>query len=419
MKQMKKFTMWLTMALTLILMAGMSVCAESKVLTAPTGVYQDGAGSNAVRIKFEGNYGYLNYDVQISPDGANWQDISATLTADKQAQINNLETGRTYFVRVRAHIQNTDQVSDYTQPYKVVTCPGNVSSAVTQTGKAVATSGQLTWGAAVGARGYEIWYSTSILTEQQLAGTTDATSYNLTGLKKDNSYFVTVIPYTIANEGTDKQGYVTTAAYSFFTSGNDCYVKTLPAKVTGLQNYEWKANSKKLTVAWKEGNVADGYELVFYNKGGKKVKTADVKYVNNTYNSYTCSKLTKNSYAKVKARAYVTVGGKKYYSAYTKPIYCVSEPKMNKSGKHGNGILSFSWKKVTGATGYDVYMSTSRTQSTFKKVASLGKSKTSYTTSKFGGSKISRYRSYYFYVVAKKKVGSKTYKSVPTSYYCF
>lgn len=418
MKQMKKFTLFFTMMLTLILVAGMSVCAESKVLTAPTGVYQDGASSNAVRIKFDGNYGYLNYDVQISTDGTNWQDVSATLNAEKQAVVNNLETGRTYFVRVRSHIQNTDQVSDYTQPYKVVTKPGRLSASANQTGKVSATSGDIAWGAAAGARGYEIYYSTSVLEEQQLAGTTEATSYTFKGLKKDTSYFVSVLPYAIANEGTEKQGYVL-GEYAFLSSGNDCFVKTLPATVTGLQNYTWKSNSKDLTVAWKEGNVADGYELVFYNANNKKVKTANVSYVNSAYNFYKCTKTGKNTFCKVKARAYVTVNGKKYYSAYTKPIYCISEPTMNKSGKHGNGILSFSWKPVKGATGYDVYISTSSAQSSFKKVASVSKSKTSYTTSKFQGSTISRYKSYYFYVVAKKKVGSKTYKSVPTSYYRF
>lgn len=418
MKPMKKITMWFTVALTLIFMAGVSVCAESKVLTAPTGIYQDGASGTAVRIKITGEYGYLNYDVQISTDGTNWSDVSATLTAQNQAQIDNLETGRTYYVRVRSHIQNTDQVSDYTQPFKVVTKPGYPGISAKQTGKAVSSSAQLTWGAAPGARGYQIWYSTSLFTEQKLAGTTTTTSYTLKGLKKDTSYFVTVVPYTIANEGTANQVNVV-GLYQPLTSGNDCYVTTLPAKVTGLQTYQWKPNTKKLIVAWKEGNVADGYELIFYNNKGKKVKTATVPYTKSTYNFYTCSKVTKNSYAKVKIRAYVMVNGKKYYSGYTTPIYCVSEPKMNSKGYHQNGKLSFSWKAVSGATGYDVYISTSTTASSFKKVASLGKDKTSYSTSTFKGAQISKSRTYYLYVVAKKKVGSKTYKSAPSTIYHF
>lgn len=419
MKQMRKLTLWFAMALTLILMAGMSVCAESVVLKTPTGIYQDGAGGTAIRVKYEGDYSYLNYEVQISTDKLNWQNVQPTLTANKQALINNLEAGRSYFVRVRAHLQGTEQVSEWTQPYKVSTCPGNVSAAVTQTGKPTATSGTISWGSAVGATGYQIWYSASVLQKQKCIGTTASTSYVLKGLNKDSSHFVTVIPYTDINVGTPNAGAVITNTYSFFISGNDCFVKTLPAKVSELQNYQWKPNSKDLTVVWKEGNVADGYELVFYNDKNKQVKKVSVPYGKYTYNSYKCTKVKKNTYCKVKARAYVTVAGKKYYSAYSKPIYCISEPKMNKQGKFGNGYIEFSWKKVNGATGYDVYISTGSSNSSYKKVASLGKNKTTYSATKFKGASISKYKTYNFYVVAKKKVGGKTYKSVKTSSFSF
>ena len=283
MKQMKKLTLWLAMAFTLILMVGMSVCAESKVLEVPTGIYQDGADSNAIRIKFEGKYAYLNYQVQMSVNGTTWQDVQPTLKATQQAIVEGLETGRTYFIRMRSYMQGTDQVSEWTQPYKVSTCPGNITSPVAQTGKAAATAGTISWGAAAGATGYEIWYSTSIMQQQTCIATTTATSYTLTGLAKDASCFVSVVPYTDVNVGTAKAARAATSFYQFLYSGNDCYVKTLPAKVTELQTYEWGPNSKNLKVAWKEGNVADGYELVFYNDKNKKVKVSTITFQVDTF----------------------------------------------------------------------------------------------------------------------------------------
>ena len=420
MKQMKKLTLWFAMALTLILMAGMGVCAESEVKT-PTGVYQDGANSTGIRVKFvdAANCGPSNYEVQISTDKMNWQTVQADINSSFQATVKNLSTGRSYFVRLRARRQSTGEVSDWTQPYKVSTAPGNVSSPVTQTGAVTATAGTISWGPAVGATGYDIYCTSSLTENPTCIGTTTSTSYTLKNLSKDTAYIVTVMPYTDLNVGTVNQGYVYTAGISnALTSGNSYLVRTLPEKVKNLYNFEWKANSKKITVAWQEGNVADGYELVFYNDKNKKVKTANVSFGTKAYNTYQCSKVKKNSFCKVKIRAYVTVGGKKFYSEYTKPIYCISDPKMTK-GRQDNGYLSINWKKVNGATGYDIYIGRSNTKSAYKKVASVGKNKTSYVATKFKGSKITRYGKYYFYVVAKKKVKGKTYKSSVSSVYSY
>ncbi len=77
--------------------------------------------------------------------------------------------------------------------------------------------------------------------------------------------------------------------------------------------------------------------------------------------------------------------------------------------KGGTRSANLRWKKVSNATGYYIYRSTSR-DGQYKKVATV-KGKTSYTDKKS-----LKNRGYYYYkIVAYRKSGSKTLKSAPTS----
>lgn len=77
--------------------------------------------------------------------------------------------------------------------------------------------------------------------------------------------------------------------------------------------------------------------------------------------------------------------------------------------KGGTHSANLRWKKVSNATGYYIYRSTSE-NGYYKKVATV-KGKTSYTDKKS-----LKNRGYYYYkIVAYRKSGSKTLKSAPTS----
>lgn len=79
--------------------------------------------------------------------------------------------------------------------------------------------------------------------------------------------------------------------------------------------------------------------------------------------------------------------------------------------KGGTHSANLRWKKVSNATGYYIYRSTSE-NGYYKKVATV-KRKTSYTDKKS-----LKNRGYYYYkIVAYRKSGSKTLKSAPTSAY--
>lgn len=246
---------------------------------------------------------------------------------------------------------------------------------ITQT-DAQKTSIAIKWSAAERATSYNVYiapYENN--NEFQFVKNTTETNIKITGLKPGTKYSVRLIPC---------QGEVT----GRITNG---IVVTLPDKLYGLKEYEWWASFKKIVITWDQLSGADGYEAVLYNSKGKKIDQTTAT------NSITTFYGVKDKFCKVKVRAYVTFNKKKYYSAW-KTIYCVQQPKVKKCKVSGKK-LNVSWNKVTGATGYKVYVSTTDGKN-FKKVTTLGKNATSYSLSKFKGKKISSKKTYYVYVEA-------------------
>lgn len=75
--------------------------------------------------------------------------------------------------------------------------------------------------------------------------------------------------------------------------------------------------------------------------------------------------------------------------------------------------VKFSWSKITGATDYAIYMSTSPSKGWTKVGSTTG---TSMTISKFNGKAFTNYTNYYYKIVCRKKVGGKYYGSkVPSA----
>lgn len=102
--------------------------------------------------------------------------------------------------------------------------------------------------------------------------------------------------------------------------------------------------------------------------------------------------------------AKLTIKGKgNYAGTISKSFKIVLGKTSIKSVKAGSKRATVTWKKVTGATGYKVYMAT-KSNGRYKLVSTVkGNSKVTYTKKK-----LTKNKKYYFKVVAYKKVGSKT-----------
>lgn len=176
------------------------------------------------------------------------------------------------------------------------------------------------------------------------------------------------------------------------------YFYIIPKKVGGVTNKTQTTSS--ITVKWNNATGATGYELYKYDEAKKKyVKVATTKGA-----SYTVKKLKAGKTYKFKVRAYKEVSGKKYYGSYSdvKSLTTkTSTPKISKLSTKSKKA-TIQWNKISGATGYEIYMSTSK-NGKYSKITTVKKG----TTVKYTKTKLTKNKTYYFKVRAYKTINKK------------
>ncbi|MGN1194572.1 MAG: leucine-rich repeat protein [Acutalibacteraceae bacterium] len=236
--------------------------------------------------------------------------------------------------------------------------------------------------------------------------TLSATKYTYSGKTITPTVTVKDSKGKVLTKGTD---YTVTYASGRKSTGKYTVTITLKGNYSGtktLNFYILPSKTAKLTATqtttaikatWKAVTGASGYKVVIY-KGSKAVKS-----VYTTKTSYTFSNLSKGTTYKVRVTAYKTIDGKKVLSSVYTDLTTATKPGTpTLKVTAGSKKAALSWNKQTGATGYVVYMSTSK-NGTYKKVATVkGSSKVTYT--KTGLTKGS---TYYFKVRAYKTVDGK------------
>ena len=157
----------------------------------------------------------------------------------------------------------------------------------------------------------------------------------------------------------------------------------------------------KVKVSWKGVSGATGYEVYQYNAKTKKYsKVATVKGT-----SYTKSGLTTGTGYSFKVRAYTTKSGKTAYGNYSKVVSAkpalakVTGVKVKNSSKKAAMI---TWKKVSGATGYEIVRA-AKSNGKYKRVKTITKG----STVKYTNKKLVKKKKYYYKVRAYRKVGNK------------
>ncbi|MBQ3137100.1 MAG: fibronectin type III domain-containing protein, partial [Clostridia bacterium] len=157
------------------------------------------------------------------------------------------------------------------------------------------------------------------------------------------------------------------------------------------------------TIKWSKTTDVTGYELYRYNSSTKKYEK--IKTTSST--KYKASKLKSGTTYKYKVRAYIKKNGATHYGAYSSVLSAGTKPAKTtlssvKSSKPAQ--LTVTWKTVKGASGYQVFCSTSKkfTSKTTKKVT-VKKQTSKKTTVK----KLKKGKKYYIRVRAYKTVGGK------------
>lgn len=172
------------------------------------------------------------------------------------------------------------------------------------------------------------------------------------------------------------------------------YFSNNPDEVTGFKASG--VSSSAVALKWSKVSDATGYVIYQYNSSQKKY----VKIGSTKDTSYKVSKLKSGTIYKFRIKAYKKVNGKNYYSEYTNLSVSTKPGTPTLKVTAGTGKATLTWNKQTGATGYVVYMSTSKNGS-YSKIATV-KGNTKVTYIKKG---LKAGKGYYFKVRAYKTVG--------------
>ncbi|MBR6567062.1 MAG: DUF1906 domain-containing protein [Clostridia bacterium] len=158
-----------------------------------------------------------------------------------------------------------------------------------------------------------------------------------------------------------------------------------------------KTSSSYIKLTWKKVTGAEGYK-VSYSTDGKKWTT-----VKTDKTSYTLKKLKSGKAYSFKVRAYAG-GNRGSYSSVVKTATKVAAGKLKTLKSSKSGTLTATWTKLSGADGYQLYLSTGKkfTSKTTEKVT-VKKGKTVKTTVK----KLKKNKKYYVKIRGYKTVNSK------------
>lgn len=394
----KKWAFILAAIMTVFFMT-IAAMETSAAPAAPANLKQTSAFGTYAKIRWDAVAGTgVKYQVEVSQDQKTWATLATV--GNTYYTIGKMQAGATYYLRVTAIVGTSKSAA--TASLQVIPQPGYVSE-VKQTASKKNTV-TVSWSASAGAGAYDIYVGTN---EENMKynQTVKGTKATIKKLKANKKYIVKVLPFQVSASGFRTNG---------FEKAN-MNVRTIPGKVSGVAVSAWNYGSANITVEWDEKENIDGYQVKFYNAANKCVKT-----IKTTKETATFSKAAANTNYKVQVRSYITVNGKKKYSAYSKAVYAISQPQLTKLTQHP-GKLTVGWNPVEGATGYSVYVTTTNPNypGAYAKIADVDKGVTTYTTNKYGTAAITAEENYYVYVVANKKSGDKTYSSkVTQSWYC-
>ena len=185
-------------------------------------------------------------------------------------------------------------------------------------------------------------------------------------------------------------------------------------KVEGIKVSGYYQNLSKISITNKAKACADGYQYQLYTAYKGQDKETKVKSITVNQNnpgssnqvsaSMKISALKNHNFYKVRVRAYsLNSKNEKIYGVWSSWKYVSPQPDVTKKQKVKKGI-KIKWDKINGADRYVVYVSTKK-DSGYKKFQTTGKNST--TITKYGKNKLKSGKTYYFYVVAQKKVDNK------------
>lgn len=305
--------------------------------------------------------------------------INSTLTYEKLSTIDYEFWQYSSVARVDGYSGNLDVNFWYKDTSKKTT-------GLKMTGS-TASSVSLSWSSAGDVTGYRVYRYDSSQDKFVYLGATKKKSYTDSTAKAGKTYQYKVRGYWTIG-GTNYYG-----GYS-----NVLQAVTPPSKVGGVEVTGRKSTSVNL--GWNAVSGASGYRIYQYDEDEEAfVKLKDVSA---DTTGYTVSGLYGAKEYRFKVRAYRTVNSTNYWGSSSSELSCVTNP--SKTGglalqSDSSTAISLEWKKVSRASGYQIYRLNPDTQkyeriATIKTGSTITYQDTGLTSAKEYTYKVRAYKSY-------------------------
>ncbi len=219
--------------------------------------------------------------------------------------------------------------------------------------------------------------------------------------KSSNTNYATVSSTGVVTPKWAGCGKTVTITASTTINGKTASVKSkINIKKPNISSLKASKNTtSSITLKWNAVSGCDGYEIYKYNNSTKKYSL----YKRQKTNSIIIEKLSAGTSYKFQVLAYKSKNKKKYSTSRT-AITTATQPKtpvLNKLST-SKSILKVQWAKVTGATGYEIYVSQSK-NGTYTKKSTINKQ--TITSQDING--LSKGTTYYVKIRAYKTVSGK------------
>lgn len=304
-------------------------------------------------------------------------------SGETQYTITKLTVGKTYYFKVKAYkTYGKNDVYSSASAVKSAKISSGLSTP-TLTAKAGINQITLTWNKTNGT-GYILYMTTS----------KNGTYKRIATINKAST-----VKYTKKSLTPDKTYYFKIRTYKDNGSNISPASSAASAKVSRLKTPTLKAaaGNNKVTLTWNKISSATGYLLYMATgKNGTYRKIATVKGGSTV--KYTKTQLSGGGTYYFKIRAYkdnVEFNSTASKAASAKVKTNIKTPTVKVTP--GSKKATISWNKISGATGYLVYMASSE-KGTYSKIAEIKKG----TTLKYVKSSLTKGKTYYFKVRAYK-----------------